>query len=300
MTMLPASRAKTLVIEDTGVDKSHRKQSQILILASAFLMLFAVVSADIQVGAQYGVLLFYFIPIAWTAWLAGNIPAIIIAIFCSLSRIAVKVDEVSHTYESSPEVVWNISTELIFFLVFVGLLLKLQQQFELERSLARTDGLTKLYNARAFEVAVTGERERLRRYGRIMSLVYLDLDNFKAVNDRWGHAAGDDLLITIARTMSGNIRQVDVAARLGGDEFALLLPETGKEGAEIVVNRLREKMLAAVQARGWPVTCSIGCVTFEAAPESVEAMLKETDAAMYISKKTGKNKIEMAVWNLQE
>jgi diguanylate cyclase (GGDEF)-like protein len=298
--MLPVPFAKPRVIEDSGVDKSHRKQTQILILASAFLMLFAVVSADIQVGYQYAVLLFYFIPIAWTAWLAGNIPAIIIAIFCSLSRIVVKVDEVSHTGDSSPELLWNISTELVFFLIFVGLLLKLHHQFDTERSLARTDGLTMLCNARAFEVAVSGERERLRRYGRVMSLVYLDLDNFKTVNDRWGHAAGDDLLITIARTMSSNIRQVDVAARLGGDEFALLLPETAKEGAEIVVNRLREKMLVAVQERGWPVTCSIGCVTFEAAPDSVEAMLKEADSAMYISKKTGKNKIEMVVWNLQE
>ena len=263
-------------------------------------MLLSVVSADILLGSRYGVLLFYLVPIAWTAWQAGHIPALIITIFCALSRLGVEIVQEKNAGIFRPEVVWSIASELVFFLVFGGLLLKLQTQFAQERALARSDNLTKLSNARAFEMAVSGERERLRRYGRVVSLVYLDLDNFKAVNDRWGHAAGDELLITIGRTLSGNVRQVDVAARLGGDEFALLLPETGADGAKILLERLREKMLAAVEARGWPVTCSIGCVTFLDAPDSVEEMLREADAAMYRAKKSGKNRIELAVWNRQE
>ena len=271
-------------------------QPRILFVASGFLMLLAIVSADVQLGSRFGLLLFYLIPIAWVAWQAGQAPALVIAVFAALARFGIKIVEAINDHDIGPELIWSVSSELIFFLIFVGLLLTVHRQLEAERELARSDALTKLANARAFEAALVGERERLRRYGRVASVIYFDLDNFKTVNDRFGHAAGDELLITVGRVVTGGIRQVDVGARLGGDEFALLLPETGASGAEIVARRLAERIVATVQARGWPVTCSLGCVTFESAPESVELMIKIADAAMYRAKHGGKNRLEFEVW----
>lgn len=277
--------------------KRGEPHAPIISTAVAFLLLLAVVSADVLLGERFGVLLFYIAPIAWAAWQTGRNTSLVVSVFSAFARFGVEIVEDHNKGIWRPELIWSISTELIFFMVFVGLILTVQRQLEQERALARSDGLTRLHNARSFEMAVAGERERLRRYGRVMTLVYLDLDNFKAVNDRWGHAAGDELLITIARVLSGNIRQVDIAARLGGDEFSLLLPETDAKGAAIVLNRLRDKMLAAVEARGWPVTCSFGCVTFLHAPETTEDVLRAADQAMYKSKHGGKNRIESAVWD---
>ena len=277
-------------------DVAHALQPKILFTASGFLMLLAVVSADVQLGSRFGLLLFYLVPIAWVAWQAGQIPAWVMAVAATLARFGIKITEAINARAINPELIWSVSSELIFFLIFAGLLLIVHRQLEAERMLARCDGLTKLANARAFETALIGERERLRRYNRVLSVIYFDLDNFKSVNDRFGHAAGDELLITVGRVVTGGIRQVDVGARLGGDEFALILPETGAAGAEIVAQRLVQRIVAAVNARGWPVTCSMGCVTFECAPESVELMTKIADAAMYRAKHGGKNRIEFDIW----
>ena len=124
-----------------------------------------------------------------------------------------------------------------------------------------------------------------------MTLLYIDLDNFKQVNDAFGHETGDELLIEVAATIRTNVRSTDTVARLGGDEFALLLPETDQEAALVVTNKLREALLVSMQRREWPVTFSIGLVSFATPPESVEEMLKQADAVMYSVKLKGKNSI---------
>ena len=274
---------------------SLNRNAQILVVAASFVQLLAVTIADIKVGQDFGVLLFYLIPIAWCAVLSGRFPALFVAVCCASCRFGVKlVEDIKSSSRS--ELVWNTASELLFFLIFTVMLLKMHQLFEEERALARTDNLTRLLNARAFCEVVAAERERLRRYDRTLSLVYFDLDNFKSVNDRLGHHVGDALLRTIGDTMRANVRQVDQAARLGGDEFAILLPETDDDGARVVLERLRTRMLQAMEQKHWPVTCSMGCVTFREVPPSPEFMLQTADAAMYRSKKGGKNQLTMEIW----
>jgi diguanylate cyclase (GGDEF)-like protein len=264
----------------------------IMVTATAFMWLLAVASLDARLlDTRFSVLLFYLIPIAWAGWFAGQTPALIVAVFSACMRFGVEIVEEHNHGSSRPELLWSIGSELLFFLIFTALLVKLRGQLDLERSLARSDGLTRLYNARAFHDAVSSERERLRRYGRRLTLIYFDLDNFKFVNDKWGHGAGDEVLQTIADQLRANIRQVDVGARLGGDEFALLLPETDENGARVVLERLKTRIIEAMQARGWPVTASFGGVTFEDASIDVAEMLQVADAAMYHAKKSGKNQI---------
>ena len=271
-------------------------QPKIMFIASGFLMLLAVVSADVQLGSRFGMLLFYLAPIAWLAWQVGQTAALVMAVAATVARFGVKITEAINAGGVGPELIWSASSELIFFLIFVGLLLTVRRQLDAERALARCDGLTQLANTRAFELTLCAERERMVRYNRVVSLIYFDLDNFKEVNDRYGHATGDELLAMVGNLVSSGIRQVDTGARLGGDEFALILPETGATGAEMVAHRLAQSIINAARARQWPVTCSMGCVTFESAPESVEAMTKTADAAMYRAKHGGKNRVETEVW----
>lgn len=275
------------------MSSGHQK---ILYTASGFLFLLAIVSADVFVGERFSILLFYLVPIAWCAWLAGRISSLTMSVCAACSRFGVEIVQELNNRTPRPELIWNVGTELLFFLVFTALLLKTHQLLDDERNLARTDALTRLLNARSFKEMVSAERERLHRYGRTLSLVYIDLDNFKSVNDQLGHHIGDQLLKAVADVMRANTRQVDVTSRLGGDEFAILLPETDEYGAATVLNRIQNRVLEAMQAQNWPVTCSIGCVTFHEAPETMEEMLQEADAVMYRSKHGGKNKIEMDVW----
>ena len=272
-------------------------QPSILTIASAFLLLLAVVSADVQLGSRFGMLLFYLAPIAWLAWQVGQTAALVMAVATTLARFGVKITEAINGDGIGAELIWSVGSELLFFLIFVGLLLTVRRQLDAERALARCDGLTKLANARAFEQILGAERERLVRYDRVVSVVYFDLDNFKQVNDRHGHGAGDELLKIVGELVTGGIRQVDSGARLGGDEFALVLPETGVAGAEMVARRISESIIAAARERNWPVTCSMGCVTFESAPPSIDDMTRAADAAMYRAKHGGKNRIEIEVWD---
>jgi len=126
-------------------------------------------------------------------------------------------------------------------------------------------------------------------------MTYMDIDNFKGVNDRFGHQTGNNLLRLVAHRIKANVREVDTVARLGGDEFAILLTETGSESAQAVFRKLQKDLLEAMQENKWPVTFSMGAVTFMRPPIDVEEMIKKADELMYMAKKSGKNTIKHEV-----
>jgi diguanylate cyclase (GGDEF)-like protein len=142
-----------------------------------------------------------------------------------------------------------------------------------------------------FHQALTLEGKRSRRYGRPITLIYIDVDNFKHLNDHYGHATGDELLKTIGMTLETSVRSTDMAARLGGDEFAVLLPETDEANAGIIVAKLRQNLEKAIGPKGWPVTFSFGVVTFPIALDSMEEMIKRADEFMYEAKRGGKSAV---------
>ena len=164
-----------------------------------------------------------------------------------------------------------------------------------EKELARTDMLTGLANRRAFYEALQVERARATRYGRPMTLVYLDLDNFKRVNDTLGHAVGDELLACVADLLRRTLRASDTVGRLGGDEFALLLPETNAQAAEALLQKLGSVLGDTMRAKQWPVTFSMGAAAFLDNPATVEEMIRTADELMYSVKKSGKNRISVAL-----
>lgn len=159
--------------------------------------------------------------------------------------------------------------------------------------LARRDALTQLYNRRAFDEALEEVTARMKRFGEPTSLLTLDLDHFKRINDAHGHAAGDETLRSVARTLTSALRPFDRAYRIGGEEFSVLLPGTEASAAGIVAERLRQAMeTQAVSADGEEieVTVSIGVATFSEDLET-QTVLEAADAALYRAKEGGRNRI---------
>jgi diguanylate cyclase (GGDEF)-like protein len=144
------------------------------------------------------------------------------------------------------------------------------------------------------------EINRARRYDHPFTVVCIDLDNFKTVNDCFGHSTGDILLRLVARTIQENIRATDTVARLGGDEFAILMPETGRDVAEVILQKVRKINLEIMRNHGWPVTLSIGVVTFTSPPSTVDETLRISDQLMYSAKNNGKNSIRHEVFGARE
>lgn len=154
-------------------------------------------------------------------------------------------------------------------------------------NLARTDDLTGLLNRRAFVRTAELEIERQARYGGEFSIMMLDLDGFKELNDTRGHTVGDLALRHLAEAIRNGIRRADSVARIGGDEFVVLMPNTPKAACASICQQLQSAVAAGMKGSGYTVTASIGSVTFEEPPESVDAALKAADGAMYRAKHNG-------------
>jgi len=165
------------------------------------------------------------------------------------------------------------------------------------RRMATTDPLTGAANRRRFLDAADAEAHRFRRYGRPYSLLMLDIDHFKGVNDTYGHAAGDQVLIETARRCGGALRMGDLFGRLGGEEFAALLPETGAEEARILAERLR-RSVAEVEVPApngaIRVTVSIGVAEASEGGGTAEAVLALADGALYRAKEAGRDRVIIA------
>ena len=165
-------------------------------------------------------------------------------------------------------------------------------------ALSVTDDLTRLYNSRYLNLVLRREAKRASRSARPVSLLFLDLDGFKQVNDTYGHLAGSKALVEAASVIRGCARETDVVARFGGDEFSLILPDTSREGAVAVAERIGERLRAGkfLSSDGLSVhlTASIGVATLPDVAGSAEELIRAADKAMYLVKARGKNGIHVA------
>ena len=169
----------------------------------------------------------------------------------------------------------------------------LRNELDQERMLARTDPLTSIANIRSFRAELERSIERLSRYGRHFTLISIDLDNFKPINDDYGHAEGDKVLKDVGDALKSGLRSGDFPARIGGDEFAVLLPDTGFDAAKQFMPRLVQTIENKMDQSKWPVTFSLGMVTFNEAPGRVDKALMLADETMYLAKRSGKNRAAM-------
>lgn len=256
-------------------------------LGLGFAVLFG--AFDILSPAKYSFMMMYLFPIALTTWFAGQTAGFIIVIVCIVfwSYTTSQVDLLSLT--------WNIISTLSIYLMISVMLTKLRSLWEKDKILSRTDPLTGVMNRRAFDEIVEYEIMSLQRQNSQFSLAYIDLDNFKEVNDRFGHKKGDELLKAIVVCFSKNLRRTDIIARMGGDEFVVFFPGTDHSAVKLVMQKLMVHLRLLSEENSWPITFSIGVVTSVDSDCDLEGIISLADKLMYEVKQSGKNNINYLI-----
>ncbi len=251
--------------------------------------------ADAYLGPELSFSLFYVLPIGVAAWYADQAWGVALAFLGGalwlLGQVMTGVAD-----ERLWTSVWNGGIRIGMFLVVVSLLLRLRGALERERVLASVDLLTGLANSRYFLDRLQEEIDRANRYGDPFTVAYIDLDDFKIVNDRGGHAEGDRLLQIVAEAMQSSSRRTDVLARLGGDEFGILLPQTSFDGASPPIRKLLDRIVEEMLNEGWPVSASAGVVSFEAEFPDAGTALRAADLLMYEVKDRRKGGVRHLRW----
>lgn len=271
------------------LDQATQKKLGWLLACLIILLIATIAWLEQRLSHHLHLSLLYFIPILATTRLFGVRMGVIVAAGCTGVAFVADLSSVSR----DPNL-WGPYFNAIMILIVYVAAVFLDGYYRQESQMARTDTLTGLLNRKAFFELLDFEVDRCRRYHRPVSIAYIDVDNFKLINDRYGHETGDRFLVTLAKTLNKGSRTVDKVARLGGDEFAILMPETDEVGAKVVLDRLNA--LAQIMNKHlFSITLSIGVASFHKAPETAEAMISEADRLMYLSKKKGKNRIETHV-----
>jgi diguanylate cyclase (GGDEF)-like protein len=278
-----------------SLTEERGKPSRLFWVLVGFALIAAIGGLDYLTGFEYSFSLFYLIPVTLVAWFSGRRLGLLAALVSALVWLWADVSG-GHSYSNLGVFVWNLLISLGIYTVTVYLLTALKSALERETELARQDSLTGAMNSRFFSDILQLEIERARRYQHPFTIAYFDLDNFKDVNDRFGHNAGDQVLSTVVDYSQAHLRKTDAVARLGGDEFALLLPETGQAAAKVVLAKIQAGLVQAIQQGSWPVTVSMGVLTCLEAPPSTDELVRLVDEVMYSVKQDGKNAIHYATY----
>jgi diguanylate cyclase (GGDEF)-like protein len=221
---------------------------------------------------------------ARVAWCTLGVTA---AAFAILASVSIGVDGLTLWLEVTASI-----TVICWMVVRLqGQSLRLREALA---DLARTDPLTGLVNRRGFDEAVEREHARHRRGGPAMSLLLVDIDHFKAVNDSWGHQAGDTVLRRLGSLLGGGFRAMDVVARIGGEEFAVLMPDCTRERAYRRAAELCDTVRTETRAWEHPITVSVGVGTSAGPDTTSDVLFAAADAALYAAKDAGRDRVAQA------
>ncbi|HEY9596257.1 MAG TPA: diguanylate cyclase [Cyanophyceae cyanobacterium] len=269
---------------------TYFETNKVLSALCGIILLILTIYLDYQVPPEISLSIVYLLPIALITWFIGRSAGFAT---CWLSAIA---EFVSHPINrQTPNIslvsYWNATILLTFFLTISYLLAQLRRVLEQSQELARIDVVTGIGNKRLFCELANLELKKSQRYRHSFTIITIDIDDFKRFNEMLGYSCGNQLLQEMALTLKNTSRETDILARTEGDEFTLLLPGSGYDSAQIVVHRIHQRLMEVMQEHHWPVTFSIGAITFINPPNSVEAMLQHLDRLMYLIKRDGKNNL---------
>ena len=235
------------------------------------------------------------IPVLLASWYGGSKTGVSIATLSSISLLLANYNSLSESVYISSS--FYDSIVVFFAYLFISIIVtNFRKVHGIEIIAADTDALTGLSSSRKFYTELENELNRSRRYGHMLSLAYIDVDNFKNINDTLGHPVGDELLIQLSKILQISLRTTDTIARIGGDEFVCLLPETDKIAAKSAILNAEKKLKDTTNKHNWNVSFSIGVITFEMLPENVTQAVKLADDLMYQVKRGGKNDIAYKAW----
>ena len=265
------------------------------ILVLAFMLIAVLGLLDYATGTELASSLFYLLPVGLVAWFVGRKAGVVISVASAAVWFFANI--LGGEVFSSPLIgVWNTMVRLTFFLLGVFLLVGLRDVINREAKLARIDFLTGAANTRSFYEALQQEMRLVERYSQPFSVAYVDLDNFKALNDKLGHSAGDDMLLQVAQTLQSAVRKSDVVGRLGGDEFAVLFPKAGREEVQRAVEKIQALLSQVMHDSHWPVSTSIGVLICTSPTQDLDAVIRQADRLMYAVKRDGGNAVRYEVF----
>jgi diguanylate cyclase (GGDEF)-like protein len=261
---------------------------------------------DYWTGPYLSFALLYITLVLAAAWWLGRVPALLAGVTAGVAWFV--AEAAGRKGEPRADLFWNAGTRFVMLTAMAAMVVriradrralktanaKLGELLSGAEQLARTDPLTGLPNRRAFLERVSDELARGRRTRRPVSVAYLDLDNFKRLNDKLGHPEGDQFLRDVADAIRETVRSSDVAARLGGDEFAVLFAEARRSAVEPLALRLLQRLQALGERHPeLDLGASIGMAWFDEPPKTAEELLERADRAMYDAKSRGKHRFSL-------
>lgn len=257
-----------------------------------FLGVALVGALDVVVGSGINLLILHVLPVLFVTWFTtlgwGIFFAVLVTTVSALTFAYVAPVPANPIFHYL-----DLGSDFIATLLLVFMQSRLRASYEQVKHQSKSDALSGCLNKSGFSEQLQAEIDRHQRYGHAFSLVYFDCDNFKAMNDTYGHDVGDALLTEIGRVLRTELREVDAVGRLGGDEFAILLRENDAIAAQRAVNFMKRALDTAMRLHRWPVSFSIGIVSFGQAPADAAEALRLADVLMYEAKKNGKNSIRV-------
>lgn len=222
----------------------------------------------------------YLLPIIFVAWYAGRYWGLFLSFICITEWVIVKIFSDKNVTNLMLFFIDLILKSGVYFFI-IYLLSRLKKSLEIERKIARTDYLTGAANRKAFSEKLEIELYRSNRNNSSLAIAYFDIDNFKSINDHFGHKTGDDLLVKTAAVVTRNIRKIDLLARIGGDEFIILFPDTNYDQSKITVEKLKNKISAIMKLNKWPSSISAGVGIFYNGNYKVDYIINQVDGLMY-------------------
>ncbi len=257
--------------------------------ALALGMVVLIIFLDTITGYEMGFSLFYLAPVSLVSWYLGRVPGLIFSLICAAGWFFADF-EGGHIYSHWELYIWNAGVRLGIFIIMALLVSSLKSRLDLEHHYSRTDALTGTMNSVALNEILQVEIDRLERYEREFTLIFIDIDHFKKINDQFGHHVGDQALVLVVEGFKAILRKTDSISRIGGDEFILLLPETGKLAAKKIFKKIQHNLVCLLEGNQWPITHSAGILTCISPSYSVSELCAIADKLMYAAKKKGGNR----------
>lgn len=253
-----------------------------------------VAAADLALGYEISLVALHMVPVLVVTWYASARWGMFILVLMTIVTVLMELNLAPAPAKPMLRYL-DLASDFAAMAVLVFVQSRLRQAYRTVQRQSRTDALTGCLNRSGFHEQLQAEVGRQKRYGQPFALAYLDVDDFKALNDSQGHHAGDALLVQTGRALRARLRHTDSAGRLGGDEFAVLLRGADQDSAAAIARELKQELDRTARGHRWSVGFSIGIVCFTRPPQDADDALRLADQLMYQAKKGGKNALRVDV-----